>query len=71
MNYEINLNEVDVDGAVREAAREVSGDTRLSFLRKAGVAGGAVMGGGASSGARARCVRGRRERASPGVVRQW
>jgi hypothetical protein len=47
MSYEINLDEVDVDGAVREAAHEVSGDTRLSFLKKAGVAGGAVMGGGA------------------------
>jgi rubrerythrin len=47
MTYEINLDEIDVDGAVREAAHEVSGDTRLSFLKKAGVAGGAVMGGGA------------------------
>jgi ferritin-like protein len=47
MSYEINLDEVDVDGAIREAAHEVSGDTRLSFLKKAGVAGGAVMGGGA------------------------
>lgn len=47
MSYEINLDEVDVDGAVREAADEVAGDTRLSFLKKAGLAGGAVMGGGA------------------------
>jgi hypothetical protein len=47
MSYEINLDEVDVDGAIREAAHEASGDTRLSFLKKAGVAGGAVMGGGA------------------------
>jgi hypothetical protein len=47
MSYEINLDEVDVDGAVREAADEVSGDTRLGFLKKAGLAGGAVMGGGA------------------------
>ncbi len=47
MSYEINLDEVDVDGAVREAAEEVSGDTRLSFLKKAGLAGGAVVGGGA------------------------
>ena len=37
----INLEEVDADGAVREAA-EVASDTRLSFLRKAGVAGGAI-----------------------------
>jgi hypothetical protein len=47
----INLEQVDVDGAVREAAEEVSGDTRLSFLRRAGVAGGAVVGGGAILGA--------------------
>ena len=44
---DINVEEVDVDGAIREAAEEVSGDTRLSFLRKAGVAGTAVAGGGA------------------------
>ena len=43
----INLAEVDVDGAVSEAAEQVSGDTRLDFLRKAGVAGGAIAGGGA------------------------
>jgi hypothetical protein len=47
MTYTINLDEVDVDGAVREAADEVPGDTRLSFLKKAGVAGGAAMSGGA------------------------
>jgi hypothetical protein len=47
MSYEINLDEVDVDGAVREAAADVSGDTRLSFLKKAGLAGGAMVGGGA------------------------
>jgi hypothetical protein len=47
MSYTINLDEIDVDGAVSEAAEEVSGDTRLSFLKKAGVAGGAVVGGGA------------------------
>jgi hypothetical protein len=47
MSYQINLDEVDVDGAVREASEEASGDTRLSFLKKAGVAGGAAMSGGA------------------------
>lgn len=47
MSYEINLDEVDVDGAVREAAHEVAGDTRLGFLKKAGLAGGAVVGSGA------------------------
>jgi hypothetical protein len=39
----INLDAVDSDGAVREAADAVSGDTRLSFLRKAGIAGGAAV----------------------------
>ncbi len=47
MTYAINLDEIDVDDALREAAEEVAGDTRLSFLKKAGVAGGAVVGGGA------------------------
>src|SRR6202041_1826999 len=47
MSFEINLDEVDVDGAVREAAAEVSGDTRLGFLKKAVLAGGAMVGGGA------------------------
>jgi hypothetical protein len=43
----INLEEIDTDGAVREAADAVSGDTRLSFLKKAGVAGAGVVSGGA------------------------
>jgi len=47
MSHEINLSEVDVDGAVREAADTVSGDTRLDFLKKAGIAGGALVGSGA------------------------
>ena len=47
----INLSEVDVDGAIREAAAEVAGDTRLSFLRRAGIAGGAAVSGGAILGA--------------------
>jgi hypothetical protein len=47
----INLKEVDVDGAIREAAEEVASDTRLSFLRKAGIAGGAAVSGGAILGA--------------------
>jgi len=56
MDPEINLDQVDVDGAVREAEHEAGealegGDTRLSFLKKAGLAGGAVMGGGALLGA--------------------
>jgi rubrerythrin len=53
---ETTLDLVDVDGAVRETAHDAAealegGDTRLSFLKKAGVAGGAVMGGGALLGA--------------------
>jgi rubrerythrin len=56
MDPEISLERVDVDGAVRETAHEAaealeSGDTRLSFLKKAGIAGGAVMGSGALLGA--------------------
>jgi len=43
----INLEAVDVDGAVREAAEEVAGDTRLGFLRKGAIAGGAALSGGA------------------------
>jgi hypothetical protein len=43
----INPAEVDVDGAIAEAAEAVSGDTRLSFLRKAGITGGAMLSGGA------------------------
>lgn len=43
----IDLEAVDTDGAIREAAAEIAGDTRLTFLRKGAVAGGAVLGGGA------------------------
>jgi hypothetical protein len=51
MSYSINLREVDTDGALGEAADAVAGDTRMSFLRKAGVGAGAVAGGGAILGA--------------------
>jgi hypothetical protein len=47
MPYSINLDEIDVDEAVREAADAVSRDTRLSFLKKAGIGAGAAMSGGA------------------------
>jgi Ferritin-like domain len=43
----INLDAVDTDGAIAEAAEEVAGDTRLSFLRKGALAGGAAVSGGA------------------------
>jgi hypothetical protein len=46
VDYQVNLDEVDVDGAVREAADAVSGDTRLGFLKKAGLGTGALVGGG-------------------------
>jgi hypothetical protein len=52
MDKELTLEQVDVDGAIRETAHDAvesldSGDTRLGFLKKAGLAGGAVVGGGA------------------------
>ena len=54
MTERLNLDAVDVDGAVREAA-ERAGEgrsyTRSGFLRRAGMAGGAVLGGGALLGA--------------------
>jgi len=56
MNAEIEIEEVDRDGAVAETraealeALEQEGDTRAAFLRKTGLAG-AVFGGGAVLGA--------------------
>src|SRR6478609_6362379 len=51
MSSELNIEQVDVNGDIREtahdAAEALEGDTRLSFLKKAGLAGGAVMGSGA------------------------
>ncbi len=43
----INLEAIDRDGAIREAAEEAAGDTRLAFLRRGAVAGGAAVSGGA------------------------
>jgi rubrerythrin len=56
MESEMTLEHLDTDGAIREAAHEATealetGDTRLSFLKKAGLTGGAVIGGGALLGA--------------------
>jgi hypothetical protein len=50
------LDQTDVDDVVRKAADDAAetlpdGDTRLDFLKKAGLAGGAVVGGGALLGA--------------------
>jgi hypothetical protein len=43
---ELNLGDIDVDGAVRETAAALDGETRASFLRKAGVAGGSLAASG-------------------------
>jgi rubrerythrin len=45
------LEDVDRDGAIQEAAEHVDPTTRASFLRKAGLGAGAVIGGGAVMGA--------------------
>jgi rubrerythrin len=45
--YEINLDMVDQDGAIREAHEAVAGHTRLSFLKKAGIGAAGVASGGA------------------------
>ena len=70
MDPEISLERVDVDGEVRETAHEAaaameSGDTRLGFLKKAGLAGGAVIGGGALLGASAPPRDGRQGKGRP------
>ena len=52
----LKLEEVDADGAIRETAYQATealeqeGGTRLDFFKKAGVTGGALMGGGAILG---------------------
>jgi rubrerythrin len=45
------LEDVDRDGAIQEAAAQVDPLTRASFLKKAGVGAGAVVGGGVLMGA--------------------
>ena len=50
MTHLPSLEELDQDGAIREAAANVDGDTRASFLRKAGVGAGAVVGSSAFFG---------------------
>jgi rubrerythrin len=51
MSTRLNIDQIDVNGDIRETANEaieaLEGDTRLSFLKKAGLTGGAVIGGGA------------------------
>lgn len=55
MAHHARLEDIDVDGAVRETAADaleaLDGDTRSQFLRRAGLAGGAFVGGGAILGA--------------------
>src|SRR3954471_10034227 len=51
MTHLPNLEELDTDGAIREVAEQVDGDTRASFLRKAGVGVGAALAGGTVLGA--------------------
>ncbi|MBA2240942.1 MAG: ferritin-like domain-containing protein [Solirubrobacterales bacterium] len=56
MGSDLRIEDIDVDGAVRDSAERTSfqlerdGDTRGGFLKKAGLAGGAVVGGGAILG---------------------
>jgi hypothetical protein len=46
--YEINLDMVDQDGAIREAHEEaMGGSTRLDFLKKAGIGAAGLASGGA------------------------
>lgn len=51
MSHLPKLEELDVDGAIREAADKLGGDTRGAFLRKAGLGAGAVLGSSAFFGA--------------------
>lgn len=45
-----DLEAVDADGAIREAGGQVPADTRAAFFRKAAVAGGGALSGGAIMG---------------------
>ena len=51
MSFLPALEELDQDGAIREQAEQVDGDTRASFLKKAGLGAGAIAGSGAFLGA--------------------
>jgi hypothetical protein len=46
----LDFETLDADGAIRETADAVAGDTRVDFFRKAAVGGGAVFGGAALMG---------------------
>lgn len=45
--YKLNLDQIDPSGAIAEHADAVAGDTRMDFLRKAGIGGAAAVSGGA------------------------
>ncbi len=45
--HKLNLDIIDPSGAIAEHADAVSGDTRMDFLRKAGIGGAAAISGGA------------------------
>jgi Ferritin-like domain len=51
MEPEISFEQIDADGTIRRRAEDAveasDGDTRSGFLKKAGLAGGAFVGGGA------------------------
>lgn len=51
MSEPLLLADVDIDGAVAEAAEEALGGTRADFLKKAGLGAAALAGGGALLGA--------------------
>jgi hypothetical protein len=50
MSELFTLEDVDSDGAIREAAEQVDPNTRAAFLKKAGLGGAAIVGGGAFMG---------------------
>ena len=50
MAYELTLEQVDADGALRETAEAAAGDSRSGFLAKMGLFGGGLLGGGAILG---------------------
>jgi rubrerythrin len=51
MSEDWTLEEVDADGAIQELGAKLDGGTRATFLRKAGIGVGAVIGSGALMGA--------------------
>lgn len=52
------IDQFDRDGAIGETAEEATGESRRSFLKKAGVGAGVVVGGGAFAGALPAIARG-------------